>query len=98
MTKAVSRFSLLALLLFGFSVSSSKADTIASMKLTSAGSNTDYGIYIGPYTATVNGVSTSAICDDFSDATYVGETWTATLSTYPTLTSVKFDTGAGNKT
>jgi len=95
MTKGVLRFSLLAVII-GFGVSSSKADTIASMKLTSAGSNTDYGIYIGPYNATVNGVSTSVICDDFSAATYVGETWTATLSTYPSLTSVEFDPGTGN--
>jgi hypothetical protein len=98
MTRGFIRFSLLAVLLVGFCAPYSKADTIDSMKLTSAGSNIDYGVHIGPYTATINGVSTSVICDDFSDATYVGETWTATLSTYPSLTSVKFDQGAGNTT
>jgi hypothetical protein len=96
MTRGLIRFSVLAVALMAICVSYSKADTIASMKLTSAGSNTDYGAYIGPYTATINGVSTLVICDDFSDATYVGETWTATLSTYPSLTNVKFDPGTAN--
>jgi hypothetical protein len=34
------------------------------------------GIYMSPYTATVNGVmNTPVICDDFIDDVYVGETW-----------------------
>jgi hypothetical protein len=34
------------------------------------------GIYMSPYTATVNGaINTSVICDDFIDDVSVGETW-----------------------
>jgi hypothetical protein len=98
MTKGCFRFLLLAVVLGLFCVPYSRANTIDAMQLTSAGSNTDYGVYIGPYTATINGVSTAVICDDFSDATYVGETWSATLSNYPSLSNVKFDTGSGNTT
>jgi hypothetical protein len=98
MTKGFIRFSVLAAALFVFCVPYSKADTIASMQFTSAGSNADYGVHIGPYTASINAVSTLVICDDFSDETYVGETWTATLSTYPSLANVQFDQGAGNTT
>ena len=98
MTTGFRRFLLLAVALIVFCVPYSKANTIDSMQLTSAGSNTDYGVYIGPYTATINGVSTAVICDDFSDATYIGETWSATLSSYPSLSNVKFDTGSGNTT
>lgn len=36
------------------------------------------GIYVSPYVATVNGVSTYVICDDFEDEVTVGESWTAT--------------------
>lgn len=41
------------------------------------GNNLD-GIYVSPYTAVVNGVTTSVICDDFSDDVQIGENWTAT--------------------
>jgi hypothetical protein len=48
-----------------------------TIKLTSAGSNTMGGVYVNPYTALVDGVSTVVICDDFIDNTYVNEVWTA---------------------
>jgi hypothetical protein len=65
----------------------------ASMTLTGAGSNVLDGIYMGPYTATINGVSTPVICDDFSDESFLPESWTAYTSTFSGLTNVKF-TGA----
>src|ERR1700691_2444139 len=66
------------------------ADT-ASMDLTGAGSNVMDGVYIGPYTATINGVSTPVICDDFADESYIGEAWTANISTFAdSLANVKF--------
>jgi hypothetical protein len=38
-----------------------------------------YGIYLSPYTATINGISgISVICDDFLDESVKGASWTAT--------------------
>lgn len=54
--------------------------TTASMDLTGAGSNVMDGVYVGPYTATVNGVSTQVICIDYADESYIGETWTANVT------------------
>ncbi|HTR46596.1 MAG TPA: PEP-CTERM sorting domain-containing protein [Verrucomicrobiae bacterium] len=71
------------------------ADT-ASMTLTSAGNNTVNGVYVGPYTATINGNTTPVICDDYSHDSYVGESWTAYVSTLANPTYVRF-TG-GNET
>ena len=55
----------------------------ASMQLTSAGPYTMANVYVGPYTATINGVSTPVICDDFYDDSFVPEWWTATVYTTP---------------
>jgi hypothetical protein len=70
------------------------ADGSASMDLTSSGSNTVNGMFVGPYTATINGVSTLVVCDDFADESFVGETWTATVTTLSDLTGTKW----GNST
>jgi hypothetical protein len=85
--------------LFGIAVAllfiapSAFADT-ASMTLTGAGSNVMGGVYIGPYTGTINGVSTSVICDDFAAESYIPEAWTANVSTFAGgLTYVKFAGG-----
>ena len=44
-------------------------------------SNYGFGVYVDPYTATVGGVpNTPVICDDWSDNSYVGTTWTANVS------------------
>lgn len=53
--------------------------TTACMDLTSPGNNAMGGVYVGPYTATINGVSTAVICDDFYDDSYIGELWTADI-------------------
>jgi len=68
--------------------------TTVSMKLTSAGSNVMGGVYIGPYTALINGESFKVICDDFLADTYLNETWTANELTYSDLSQAKF--GATN--
>jgi hypothetical protein len=56
-----------------------------NMALTSAGSNVMDGVYVGPYSATVNGVSTQVICIDYADDSYIGESWKATVSTFSSL-------------
>jgi hypothetical protein len=43
------------------------------------------GIYVSPYTANINGVSTTIICDDFFDDTPVGGTWQATRNNFSNL-------------
>ncbi len=54
----------------------------ANMKLTNPGNNVLAGIYVGPYYATIDGVpNVPIICDDFTDETYVGESWTANVTT-----------------
>ncbi|MGH9395849.1 MAG: hypothetical protein ACRD18_03225 [Terriglobia bacterium] len=56
------------------------------------------GVYVGPYTATINGVSTPVICDDFMDDTHVGESWNANVSTFPSLSNVHFEQGQSDQT
>ncbi|MBS1859806.1 MAG: hypothetical protein JST11_30830 [Acidobacteria bacterium] len=43
------------------------------------GGNVAYGVYLSPYMAKINSSSTAVpvICDDFTDDTWIGETWTA---------------------
>lgn len=64
-------------------------DTV-NITLTSAGSNVLAGVYVNPYTATINGVSSTVICDDFSADTYIGESWTADVHTFGDLSNTKF--------
>jgi hypothetical protein len=74
------------------------ADSTASMLLTDAGNNGALGdVYIGPYTATIDGVSTSVICDDYDDESYIGETWTANVTTLSSLGGTKW-VDLGNST
>jgi hypothetical protein len=68
-----------------------------NISLTSAGSNVMDGVYVGPYTGTVNGTSTQIICDDFVDDSYVGESWTANVTTLSNLNGTKWG-GMANAT
>ena len=47
------------------------------------------GVYVGAYNATVNGQSSKIICDDFSDDTYLNESWTANVTSFSNLGSSK---------
>jgi len=94
--KTVSKVSLLAVAaLFLATAPAALADT-ATLTLTSAGSNVADGVYVGPYTATIAGTpgSVQVICDDYSHDSYVGETWTANISSFPSLSSVRFTSGS----
>ena len=44
------------------------------------------GVYIGPYTATIGGVPTEVICDDFTTDISVGMSWTADAYTLSQVT------------
>jgi len=72
------------------SASASFAQT-TQMTLTGVGDgavvwNGGSGVYVDPYTATVGGVAnTPVICDDWSDNSYVGESWTANVTPISSL-------------
>lgn len=54
------------------------------------------GVYVGAYTATVNGQSSQVICDDWSDDTYLNESWTANVTNFSNLGSSKTPMWSGN--
>jgi hypothetical protein len=86
-------FAVAVVVLFG-TVSPALADGVG-VKLTSAGSNVMGNEYVGPYTATINGVSTQVVCDDFADVNSLGESWTATVNTLANLTGTKWGNQKG---
>jgi hypothetical protein len=65
------------------------ATPTVSVKMINAGSPSDivnkvtvdgdtkYGVYIGPYTLSIGGQNTAAMCIDFFDDSRVGDTWNA---------------------
>ena len=62
-----------------------RADTLITLTGAGAGNVLD-GVYTSPYTGTVGGVAnTPIICDDFADDSYIGESWSATVSTVASL-------------
>jgi hypothetical protein len=81
------RYTYLAVVAFLFFASSVLAQTTASFTLTSPGNNALGGVYVDPYTANINGVSTTVICDDWVDESYVGESWTAYVNTLQPLSN-----------
>ena len=91
MTKAckVSLFAIVAVL---FAAAPAALGDSATLTLTGAGSNIVNSVYIGPYTATIAGTpgSVQVICDDYTHDSYVGQTWTANVSSFPNLTNARF--------
>lgn len=66
------------------------ADTV-DMRLTSVGNSTIMAnTYVNPYTATVNGVATTVICDDYAAETWINESWQATVHTLSDLTGTRW--------
>jgi len=71
------------------------------MTLTGVNGNSYAGVYTSPYYATVNGVSTTVICDDFETESTIGESWQANVNNVasvvagPTTIAPKF-TPTGN--
>ena len=68
----------------------------ASMTLTGPGKNgTLGGVYIGPYVATINNIqNVQVICDDFVHDTYLNESWTANVSSFPIPKTVQYEQAA----
>jgi hypothetical protein len=96
---AVLRSTLLAIgIAIGGSGSSLLGDV--TMTLTGVTGPSMGGVYTSPYTATINGVNTLVICDDFLTDVSIGETWDAAATTISSLTgpgtstAVKFEHNA----
>jgi len=67
-------------------------NTTATFTLTGTNEGANLGgVYTSPYFASIETgtttVSTAAICDDFSDDSYLGESWTANVTNYSNLSS-----------
>lgn len=74
-------------ILLGMAISARplRADTLITLTGAGAGNVLD-GVYTSPYTGTVGGAAnTPVICDDFADDSYIGESWSATVSTVASL-------------
>jgi len=65
------------------------AQTTTSVTLTGTGDNATLGeVYVDPYTATVGGLAnTTVICDDWSNNSYVDESWMAAVINAATVGS-----------
>ena len=77
----------LALLVATFTIV--KADTI-TLNLTGVNSAQQGGFAVGPASGTVNGTPITMVCDDFAHHVAVGQTWTATISTFADLSGARF--------
>lgn len=77
----------LALLMATFTLV--KADTV-TLKLTGVNSAQQGGYAVGPASGTVNGTPITMVCDDFAHQVSVGQTWTATISTFADLSGARF--------
>jgi hypothetical protein len=61
-----------------------------TLSLVSPGSNISNGVYVGPYTLSVNGAGDiQAVCDD-RDTETGNVSWTAYVNTFATLSNTKF--------
>jgi hypothetical protein len=66
------------------------------MTLTGLGATWQQGQPIGPYRATVEGTPLGVVCVDFAHSQRLGDSWTATVSTYADLSGARWgDAAAG---
>jgi hypothetical protein len=87
-TRPVVLFVVLAVALF--IASTAKADSV-TVTLTGASGGVQGGVYTSPYYATV-GTTTNVpiVCDDYAHSVYLGESWTASVSTFANLSNARF--------
>ena len=87
-TRAMAFFIMLAATLS--LVSSAKADSV-SVTLTGVSGGIQGNVYTSPYYATVgNTANVPIVCDDYSHEVYMGESWTAAVSTFADLSNTRF--------
>ena len=81
--------------LFAFAAAASTV----SVTFTGTSVNSQGGVYTDPYYGTVNGVpNVPIVCDDFSHHVTTGENWTANVSTFDSLTYVRFQQATQTET
>jgi hypothetical protein len=56
-----------------------------NVDLTSVQGSSYDGVYVSPYYATVNGVATTVVCDDFADESKLPSSWTAAITPFSSL-------------
>ena len=67
-----------------------KADTV-KVTLTGVSGGVQGGVYTSPYYATVgNLTNVPIVCDDYAHQVYMGESWTASVSTFADLSKARF--------
>jgi hypothetical protein len=59
------------------------------------GDSAPYGVYVGPYQVSVNGTTSSLICDDYATDINLNYSWTATANLGSDFTSMKFASNFG---
>jgi len=68
------------------------------VKLTGTGGVSQGGVIVAPYYLTITGVNggqpVTVMCDDYTHHVYVGESWTASIQTFATLSGTRFGAGA----
>jgi hypothetical protein len=72
--------------------------TTVQVTLTGVNGVAKDGVDVDPYYGTINGNPATLVCDDFDHETYIGESWTATVSTLSDLSSVRFQQGTPTET
>lgn len=76
------------LVLLGTSANASA--TNVNVQLTGVNGVSQDGVYVDPYYGSTNSNPTILVCDDFTHNTTIGESWTATVSTFSNLSAVRF--------
>jgi PEP-CTERM motif len=75
--------------------SSAKADTVTVI-LTGVSGGVQGGVYTSPYYATVGNLkNVPIVCDDYAHEVYMGESWTASISTFADLSQARFWQASG---
>jgi hypothetical protein len=64
-----------------------------NVQLTGVGGANQGGVYVTPYLLSINGgTPINVICNDYSHDVWIGETWTANISTFSNLSGARFGT------
>jgi hypothetical protein len=79
-----------ALLVLGLLVAPNAVAQDVTMQLIGAGPANMAGVYVGPYTALIEGVATPVICDSFASETYMNEVWSAHPNSYSDLSGAQW--------
>ncbi len=83
-------FYLAVLVITSFGVARTAQANTVTLQLTAVNSAAQGGYAVGPAIGTVNGTPITIVCDDFAHHVALGQTWTATISTFTDLSNARF--------